>query len=203
MFIGEKTETNNFLRNRKDKNGNNKVITYYRIKTIYIFECNNCQMLFDRPLANVVPQQMMPNAAHFCDKCFTHGLASSYGREIRAQQVRDSIGKKYMVKNGYITISIPLNSNYSSMQIGPNCAYIREHIKVMQDHLNRKLEANEVVHHIDGNKLNNEIDNLDLCTQQQHNNCHAKSKELIFKLYKMGIVQYNKITKMYFIKEDR
>ena len=52
----------------------------------------------------------------------------------------------------------------------------------MEEHLGRKLRSDEIVHHKDGNKLNNSIDNLELLTRAEHINLHrteliaAKSK---------------------------
>lgn len=43
----------------------------------------------------------------------------------------------------------------------------------MEKKLGRPLKKGEVVHHIDGNKENNNEDNLLLCKgTQQHKNCH-------------------------------
>jgi len=47
-----------------------------------------------------------------------------------------------------------------------------EHRKNMEDYLGRKLNKTEIVHHIDGNKLNNSIDNLVLVTRSEHINIH-------------------------------
>ena len=48
------------------------------------------------------------------------------------------------------------------------------HRMIMEKHLNRPLSSDEVVHHIDGNKQNNDISNLKLMTRAEHMNHHRK-----------------------------
>lgn len=57
--------------------------------------------------------------------------------------------------------------------------YIREHRFIMAQHLGRLLEPWEDVHHIDGNKLNNDISNLEVLTRSEHTKLHNAQKEII------------------------
>jgi hypothetical protein len=50
---------------------------------------------------------------------------------------------------------------------------VYEHRYVMEQHLGRKLRHGEEVHHIDGNKLNNCIDNLRVLTTEEHKKYHT------------------------------
>lgn len=51
---------------------------------------------------------------------------------------------------------------------------VYEHIYVMSNYIGRKLKPNECVHHIDRNKENNSIENLQLLTFAEHAILHAK-----------------------------
>jgi hypothetical protein len=49
-------------------------------------------------------------------------------------------------------------------RIGKTKPYVFEHRLVMETHLGRYLETHEHVHHLDGNRANNDIANLELWT---------------------------------------
>lgn len=54
---------------------------------------------------------------------------------------------------------------------------VKVHRAIMEEHLGRKLSPDEVVHHIDGNKKNNDISNLKVMTRGEHSRLH-REKEL-------------------------
>lgn len=51
--------------------------------------------------------------------------------------------------------------------------YVLHHRVVIENHLGRLLYDDEVVHHIDKDKKNNSIDNLELTTQSEHTRLHG------------------------------
>lgn len=50
------------------------------------------------------------------------------------------------------------------------------HVVIIEQKIGRKLFSNEVVHHIDGNKHNNDVDNLQLMTRSEHSKLHILEK---------------------------
>lgn len=68
--------------------------------------------------------------------------------------------------------------NYAYVPEHPNATkngYVLEHRVVMENHLGRLLNTNEVVHHKDGNKKNNHIDNLEVLSKEEHSKLHGHS----------------------------
>ena len=52
--------------------------------------------------------------------------------------------------------------------------YVRENVRVMELHIGHRLKPNEVVHHKDGNKTNNDLHNLEIMTSSAHSREHRK-----------------------------
>lgn len=61
-------------------------------------------------------------------------------------------------------------TEYKAVKI--NGKKMDEHRYVMEQHLGRKLRRDEVVHHKDGDKRNNKIENLELIPLQEHSRMH-------------------------------
>lgn len=54
-----------------------------------------------------------------------------------------------------------------------NGSVVDEHRYIMTNYLNRELSYNDVVHHKDGNKKNNDISNLELLSRKEHASGHG------------------------------
>ena len=80
--------------------------------------------------------------------------------EIREQIRLSKLGEKNPRWNGGIIITSQGYKKIIKDNKKGRTNYILEHRKVMEEYLRRKLKKEEVVHHIDGNTLNNNINNL-------------------------------------------
>lgn len=96
---------------------------------------------------------------------YKHGarpIADKFNIPITAVNKKaNELGLKYMPKDEYIC-----SEGYK--MIGKSNNRKAEHRIVMEKHLGRELLPTEIVHHIDGNKLNNDISNLVITTRQAH-----------------------------------
>lgn len=69
---------------------------------------------------------------------------------------------------GYVLVYLP---NHPAADRG---GYVLEHRALMENHLGRLLSYDEVVHHKNGDKKDNRIENLVVLTRSEHINLHRK-----------------------------
>lgn len=74
-------------------------------------------------------------------------------------------GNAYIGANGYYTIST-YGKNYNKLL----------HRLVYEKYHKLSLLSSAIIHHKDGNKLNNDIDNLEMISKSEHNKIHHKNK---------------------------
>ena len=56
----------------------------------------------------------------------------------------------------------------------------------METHIGRKLLRNEIVHHLDHNRLNNSVDNLEIMDKRQHDSLETKRRHSEYGLADFG-----------------
>ena len=108
----------------------------------------------------------------YCVSC-----SNRFDKEKR-RKASNTAGHKGRIKSktGYINIYIPYlekhEQEFLSSMIGSH-PYIQEHRLVMARHLRRPLDRHEIVHHINGIKDDNRIENLKLLCRKAHTNTNG------------------------------
>lgn len=100
-----------------------------------------------------------------CGKIFKTTRSKLCSRKCSSDYMKaNGTNKKngYWYENGYKVLYVD----------GDNS--IKEHIKVMEDFLGRKLLKNEVIHHINEIRDDNRLENLKLMTKGEHSALHRK-----------------------------
>lgn len=78
----------------------------------------------------------------------------------------------------------------------------KNHRRVMERFIGRKLLTTERVHHIDGDKTNNNISNLCLLSSEsEHSRLHKQLEQVAMQLLKKGIVYFDYQEKIYKIQK--
>lgn len=80
-------------------------------------------------------------------------------------------GAEYVAPNGYVYIKV--RGHPVAAKSG---GYMLKHRYVMEQHLGRLLTTEETIHHKDGNKQNNNINNLELLSNSQHVTLHNQQQ---------------------------
>jgi hypothetical protein len=140
------------------------------MKTIYCLDCNK-----------KLSKYAYYNKSKRCKKCsMSHALKVRWSypeqREKLSKRISKSGNPKW--KNGHTTCE-----GYKITLLGNN-KYRADHRLIMEKHLGRKLKSDEIVHHLNYNKLDNRIENLIITNRSKHAKEHIlkiRSKQKMFK----------------------
>jgi hypothetical protein len=110
-----------------------------------------------------------------CQHCKTNFKSYKIYRQVKyCSRLCCGFGRRkpFIIKKGYKRILLKGHPRTDGK------GYVREHILVMEKKLGRFIKTHEVVHHLDGNKLNNNPDNLSLLTSQSEHMIFHRSKKI-------------------------
>lgn len=142
-------------------------ISEYRKKGKYqVLVCEYCKEEFTRLKSNI------KGIHNFCSKeCYD---SFAIENNMRAGENHPNWGSGNAIQNGY-----------EFKRVGKE-KYRAKHRLIMEKAIGRELRSDEIVHHKDGNKLNNALENLEIVTRAEHINIHRDS---LYGNRKAGIVQ--------------
>jgi len=120
-----------------------------------------------KPRCSIEGCERPTHAKGFCSVHYKRGvraggdpsLAPGAGSPGKARGILKLKGEN-ITSNGYKKIRI-------QREVGKKVEWILEHRYVMEQHLGRLLYRDENIHHKDGNRLNNDISNLELWVERQ------------------------------------
>jgi hypothetical protein len=129
--------------------------------------------------------------AAFCHWKRKHGLVDKTYNN-KSSSIKQALKKRYpkgrsgedhpgwkggrVMQQGYVLLYAP---DHPAAKSKP---YVQEHRLVMEAHLGRYLRDNEVVHHLNGDKEDNRIDNLELIQRGKHVSNHFRASHEVVEL---------------------
>ena len=113
-----------------------------------VFECGVCGKRIEKIRKDGIKAQA---CSHKCART---------GKERGAYKERVEISE-------YLYLYLPKHPNATKS------GYVAEHRAVVEKILGRYLKKKEVIHHINGNKHDNRLENLEVMTASEHNTLHA------------------------------
>lgn len=167
-----------------------------RIKT----KCDICKIISETNYANYYNSQVKRNwpLTTYCRKCAckisankrrgkpAHNKGKKLSQELKGSNHPSWKGGTYISHDGYRMIYCPIDNPKNKWKY-----YRKEHIVVIEEYLGRKLAKGEVIHHIDGNKLNNTLNNLIVLDQKHHRQLHAQLQSISYLLIENGYIRYD------------
>lgn len=105
-------------------------------------------------------------------RCKSCAGKQSYVKSTKPRSNERKHGDGYITKQGYHLV-------YHDGK------YVPAHRLVVE------VEDHEVVHHVNGDKLNNERDNLYVCTKAEHREIHGQLERLSYYLIQNGLINFS------------
>jgi len=134
--------------------------------------CKRCQIIMDKSTIGDYCAVCVYHFKYKCNKCgkfFTSIALKTHDRFCGKTTIGiDRQGYEYFMHNGKFK-------------------YVHRYL--IEINIGRKLKTNEIVHHIDGDKQNNSIENLEVMTVAEHTSLHHK-----IKAPRSGIKEVSKIS---------
>lgn len=137
-------------------------------KEASIWECDACKQHFQIKKRYISGEGVTKR--HYCSKpCHLSGYGLFEAHRVVEwakvhghSQLKKASG---VTTDGYVWIRIPNDSRFQNK--------VKLHRYLMEVKLGRKLEAEEIVHHKNGDKFDNRIENLEIVTRSDHNIIHG------------------------------
>lgn len=159
-----------------DKTNNN-------LCNLYLFENNSCHRTCHANM-QTLGYQLLNKHIWFDYK------NKKYSLDFKKRHKKDNVQLGYKI---YVKKSCKSDRRYNACCIkmpDGSWQWRNYHVLLMEKLIGRKIYRDECIHHIDGNSLNNDINNLCLMTNREHTVVSAVLQKCVAKLYTKGLVSF-------------
>jgi len=112
-------------------------------------------------------------------------------REYKGENHREWRGGRY-IQRGYIMVKAYDHPNRNNLN------YVSEHVLVMEKEIGRYIVRGEIIHHINGKRDDNRIENLILCdNKKEHRKIDKNLRAITYELIDNGIIIFDKDKREY------
>ena len=147
-----------------------------------------------------VAMKTVENSGGRCRACFGVTQRGKPRLSVRGGNNPAWRGGRTILKTGYVRVPIYVDDPYFEMAVDNGGSYcILEHRHIMAKHLGRCLESWEIVHHKNGDRTDNRIENLELLPAKTSKQTHMaftllqqENKELREQIAKLEAKLLNK-----------
>lgn len=160
------------------------------------YTCKGCNVTYQ-----ITKQSFKRRKTEYCRNCCSINTQKDVKRP---QFSNESSGRwkggSYISSDGYKMIKVEGEFTEGGRQV-----YKREHVINYEKSVGINLNTSqgnmgEQLHHVDGNKLNNDLSNLEFCSDtRQHQLLHVSLEECAFELVRKGVIKFNKELKKYYL----
>ncbi len=170
--------------------------------------CDLCKQKSETVWNNIVRCRKKHNIIKdYCFKCsmiiYNKGDGNSSKRpDVRKKISQATKGKSKSFKDGknlrILDKKITVNGYVLKWSDKYN-THIHEHRLLLAEKLNIDPDQLKSVHHINGDKIDNAIDNLIELDKNEHASLHHQIENIAFDLFKKGFIFFDKLNKRYYI----
>ena len=129
-----------------------------------------------------LPKKQKPKKCKYCDRlAVARGMCNKHyqnwnrhGDPLYTDKIRKHNRETVRNKHGYLRDA---NGKW-------------RHRNIAEKHFKRQLGKNEIVHHINVDKLDNRIENFYICSRKEHMYIHNNLEQIAGELFKKGVIGF-------------
>lgn len=174
--------------------------------------CDNCGKISIVKLSDVTRSRLRRSTTRdYCFNCAIQIYNTGEGNVAKLAENRKKISektkwksKKFKNDKNSRIINKKLTTNgYLQVYNTDTKQYMLEHRKIIEKNMGIELKKEDIIHHINGDKLDNQINNLLITSSsKEHQIIHRQLETIALGLVSKGIIKFSKANKTYYVSPE-